>query len=380
MKVILNTPLVTVEWLHEHLDNPNLIILDATIGKVSAQGLRIPKARFFSIKKKFSDISARFPNTFPSEKQFQNEARKLGINKDSVVVVYDDKGIYSSPRAWWLFKCFGFENVAVLDGGLPEWKAKGFNTSLYSVEVYDYGNFEADLTSNLITDFHGLQNFIESPNTLILDARSEARFNCEIPEPREGLRSGTITNSKNLPYTELLEGYCFKSTEELSKIFSKLVIGESILVFSCGSGITACILALAATQCNYADLIVYDGSWTEYGTLTEEKMKESHWTKDELIAYILLYASHSDLIEDNHERNVIISKVDMQTFQKIHDEFDKDNDYQSIQKILKGIEQHNYSKEDISLLLADIKVLFFSDGDYDVMERYMLNTFKKLLN
>ncbi|WP_353779956.1 rhodanese-like domain-containing protein [Winogradskyella sp. 3972H.M.0a.05] len=380
MSITLNTSIVSVEWLHQHLDASNLVVLDATISKKSGDGIRIPKARFFSIKQKFSDVSAQFPNTFPNKEQFQDEARKLRINKDSAIIVYDDKGIYSSPRAWWLFKCFGFENVAVLDGGLPQWQLKGFNTTSYTVEVYDYGNFDAELNPSLITDFEGLQSFIESPNSLILDARSKARFNCEVPEPREGLRSGTITNSKNLPYTELLDGYCLKSTKELSEIFSKLVTGESTLVFSCGSGITACILALAATECNFESLTVYDGSWTEYGTLTDKQMNDNHWTRDELIAYILLYASHSDLIEDNHERNVIISKVDMQTFQKIHDEFDNDNDYQSIQKILKGIEEHNYSKEDISLLLADIKVLFFSDGDYDVMERYMLNTFKKLLN
>ena len=97
-----------------------------------------------------------------------------------------------------------------------------------------------------------------------------------------------------------------------------------------------------------------------------------NWTRDELVAYILLYAAHSDFKESNHERNMIISRVDMNTFQEIHDEFDLDNDYQSIQKILAGLKQHNYSKEDIDLLLADIKVLFFSDGDFDTTEQNMM--------
>ena len=107
---------------------------------------------------------------------------------------------------------------------------------------------------------------------------------------------------------------------------------------------------------------------------------ETNWTKQELIAYILLYASHSNLDEDNHERHVIISKVDMQTFQRVHNEFDNDNDYQSIQKILSGLKEHKYSKDDISELLSDVKTLFFADGDYDVMEQHMMNALKRLLN
>lgn len=107
-------------------------------------------------------------------------------------------------------------------------------------------------------------------------------------------------------------------------------------------------------------------------------MKRVDWTRDELIAYILLYAAHSDFKESNHERNVIISKVDMQTFQDVHDEFDADNDYQSLQKIIAGLRQHNYSEEDIDLLIADIKILFFSDGEFDVTEQNMLMFLKRI--
>ena len=119
-----------------------------------------------------------------------------------------------------------------------------------------------------MTNFEGVNEFSQNPNALIVDARSKARFMCEIDEPREGLRRGTIPNSINLPYTELLNGYKMKPTAELSKIFNNLVVENTKFVFSCGSGITACILALAATICNYNNLIVYDGSCTEYGTLT----------------------------------------------------------------------------------------------------------------
>ena len=265
----MNSNIVSVSWLYQHSDDTNLIILDATINKIiDENSIRIPKARFFDIKLKFSDTTAPFPSTLPSIKQFQEEARVLGINKDSFIVVYDDKGIYSSARAWWLFKVFGFDNVAVLDGGLPEWRHENLTIENYRNEIYTIGNFEAELRSNLMTDFNGINEFSLASNTLVIDARSKDRFLCKVDEPRLGLRRGTIPNSKNLPYTDLINGYKLKSTEELTKIFNNLVQDKANLVFSCGSGITACILALAATECNYNNLIVYDGSWTEYGTLT----------------------------------------------------------------------------------------------------------------
>lgn len=270
MKTIrLNSPLVSVEWLNEHFNASNLIVLDATINKViDTTSIRIPNARFFDIKQKFSDTSAEFPSTLPSKEQFQKEAKALGINTDSAVVVYDDKGIYSSARAWWLFRVFGFENVAVLDGGLPEWKSRNFKVENYNHETYSEGNFVAHFNPELMTDFKGVNIYSQNSEYQILDARSEERFKCLVDEPRAGLRRGTIPNSKNLPYTELLNGHKLKSKSELSERFNnKVEDNKAKLVFSCGSGITACILALAATQCNFKNLIVYDGSWTEYGTL-----------------------------------------------------------------------------------------------------------------
>ena len=125
----LKTSLVSTKWLKSNLDATNLIILDTTINKIIDEtSERIPEARFFDIKKKFSDLSSPFPSTLPTKEQFQAEAQNLGVNKDSILVVYDDKGIYSSARAWWLFKAFGFKNVAVLDGGFPEWKRHNFKT------------------------------------------------------------------------------------------------------------------------------------------------------------------------------------------------------------------------------------------------------------
>ncbi|WP_296385613.1 sulfurtransferase [Winogradskyella sp.] len=271
MKTVdVNSSLVSVEWLKVNNDVTNLVVLDATINKViDKSSEKIPNARFFDIKKKFSDTSSPFPSTLPSANQFQREARKLGVNQDSIIIVYDDKGIYSSARVWWLFKVFGFKNVAVLNGGLPEWKLKGFKLETYSDDIYFRGDFEANFNSELMTNFEGVNEFSQDSDKLIIDARSEARFKCLIDEPRVGLRRGTIPNSKNLPYTNLFDGNILKPITELSVIFNNLVEDKSQFVFSCGSGITACILALAATLCNYSHLIVYDGSWTEYGTLTK---------------------------------------------------------------------------------------------------------------
>ncbi|TCK69260.1 thiosulfate/3-mercaptopyruvate sulfurtransferase [Winogradskyella wandonensis] len=271
----LNSSLVSVEWLNANIEAENLVVLDATIPKVSGSGVEntigyIPKSRFFDIKNKFSAVDAQFPNTIPSKNQFQTEARNLGVNSSSCIVIYDQHGIYSSARAWWLFRYFGHKNVAVLNGGLPEWHKMGFLTVKHYSDATDKGDFNPKLNASLFTDFNGVSNFSKCADVQIIDARPKKRFSGEIPEPRAGLRSGTIPNSVNLPYTELLDGHKLKSKKELKGLFNSISDKNKTLVFSCGSGITACNLALGATIADYNDIVVYDGSWTEYGTLTEQ--------------------------------------------------------------------------------------------------------------
>lgn len=273
-KIVLEKNLVSVDWLKDHLEAENILILDATIGKIidvksSAKSIQIPKAQFFDIKKKFSNTNARFPNTFPLEAQFETEAKNLGINKDSAIIVYDNKGIYSSARAWWLFKSFGHDNVAVLDGGLPEWIIKGFNVEDKPTKNNRKGNFEAKSKPEAFININTLQTIIKDKSSTIIDARSSERFNCEVPEPREGLRRGTLPGSLNIPFLSLLENGRFKSTDKLKLIFKSIIPNEEALVFSCGSGITACVLALGATIAGYNKMTIYDGSWTEYGTLID---------------------------------------------------------------------------------------------------------------
>lgn len=273
-KIEIKTPVVSAEWLNEHLQADNLLLFDASIPKVVGNTselteVQLPKTQFFDIKKAFSDTSGQFPNTIPSKIQFQTEARKLGVNNDSAIIIYDDKGIYSSARVWWLFKVFGYTNVAILNGGLPEWQKQSFKVELKQDYKRIVGNFNAHFKSEYIVYFEDLENLSKETETLILDARASGRFNCEVPEPRAGLRSGTIPNSKNLPFANCLDNGKLKDKTQLQNIFNTLVPTiNNTLIFTCGSGITACVLDLAATVVGYKNTRVYDGSWTEYGSLT----------------------------------------------------------------------------------------------------------------
>jgi thiosulfate/3-mercaptopyruvate sulfurtransferase len=270
----LNTSIVSAAWLNENRTAPNLIILDASLKKVTdttannSKKLQIPGARFFDIKNEFSDVSGQFPNTFPNRNQFTKSAKKIGINKESAIVVYDDRGIYSSPRAWWLFKSFGHHNVAVLDGGLPHWLEAGYEVHGYEQHKGELGDFEAEYIDGSMQFFKDILKELEQSEKLIIDARAKDRFNGLIPEPRKNLRSGHIPGASNMHFEALLNGYSLKNQQELKALFKTINPNQKSMIFSCGSGITACILALAAEVSGYDDLSVYDGSWTEYGTIT----------------------------------------------------------------------------------------------------------------
>lgn len=268
-------PIISSKWLKEHINHPDLIILDASSlsdhSEIRSQDVKkIPHARYFDLKNNFSDTTSVFPNTFPSEEQFEQESRKLGINNSSLIVVYDTKDIYQSPRVWWMFKVMGHEKVAVLDGGLPDWISNGFETVNNYEVPKQFGDFSAKLDSVKVKSIDFILSNIESRNHLIIDVRSKGRFLGIDPEPRKGLRSGNIPQSINLPYTEVLDGTKYKPIEELKNIFEKTAIDERPLTFSCGSGVTACIVLLAAEMALNNNTSVYDGSWTEYGTLIKE--------------------------------------------------------------------------------------------------------------
>ncbi|MFD1315638.1 sulfurtransferase [Namhaeicola litoreus] len=265
-----NTPLVTVDWLQENLKNPDLIILNASqpenknVENEELYKLQIPGARWVDLKNVFSDVNSSFPNTFPDVTIFESAAQSLGINNKSKIVVYDNLGAYTSPRVWWMFKAMGHSQVAVLDGGLPEWLIKNFEVEPFVVKTYERGNFKADLHFDEVKGTKDILAQIKSKDELIVDARSEGRFKGTAPEPREGLSSGHIPGSVNLPYTEVLKDGKFKPKEELQHLFEKLNPENNPMIFSCGSGVTACILYLANELAAKVKKSVYDGSWTEW--------------------------------------------------------------------------------------------------------------------
>lgn len=265
-----NSPIISTQELHDNLHLKNLIILDCTIDKVGQsikdQELKlIPNSLFFDLEGKFSDHSSQFPHTFVDEETFTKEAQNLGINQDSIIVCYDRWGVYSSPRVWWMFKPMGHNEIYVLDGGLPVWMDNNFvTTSTYFLPTIK-GDFIADFQSNWFADTQVMLNAINDDSKMILDARSEGRFKGTSPEPRQGLRSGHIPTSKNLFFENVLADTTYKSKEELKAIFEKLTDSSKENIFSCGSGITASILALASTIAGFNKVKVYDGSWSEWG-------------------------------------------------------------------------------------------------------------------
>ncbi|MCA0931652.1 sulfurtransferase [Lutimonas saemankumensis] len=269
----IKTPVVEADWLLRNLGASNLVVLDATLPKaVKGKAVESPKeqikgALFFDIKKEFSDVNAIYPNTWPGENEFIAAARRLGINKDSAIVVYDDHGIYSSARAWWMFRAMGHHNVAVLNGGLPAWISIGGVTELKGKNRSKAGDFDGKFDKDYIIDHPEVLKNLKDDQKLILDARAKERFLGLAEEPREGLKSGHIPGSKSLPYTQLLKEGKMRDEKELNRIFSAYPLTENGLIFSCGSGITACVLALGAELSGLKNLSVYDGSWTEWGSM-----------------------------------------------------------------------------------------------------------------
>ncbi|MFT5860455.1 MAG: thiosulfate/3-mercaptopyruvate sulfurtransferase [Flavobacteriaceae bacterium] len=266
--------IVSPIWLNDHSNDPDLILLDASQesnvagGSLNFGGIQIFNARHFDLKDQFSDKKSDLPNTLPSPIDFQLAAQKIGINNTSKIIIYDDRGIYTSPRVWWMFKAMGHENVAVLDGGLPNWIEHGYSTEPVQSKPFFNGDFTSTYRDEKIKNFQAVQTLSETQDSLIIDARSTDRFYSLIPEPRQGLRSGNIPNSVNFPFQDVLTNGKMKSPDELKSVFKSILNDDRPLVFSCGSGVTACISLLACNLILENELSVYDGSWTEWARFT----------------------------------------------------------------------------------------------------------------
>lgn len=262
---------VDSQWLHEQL--PKVKVLDAGIVKPGLPGpyraeAIIKGALRFDISHALSAPDSDLPNSCCSPAQFQAEMRQLGINSEDVLVAYDDKGMFSAARAWYMLKAMGHKHVYVLDGGLPAWQRHGFAVTQDYAQPTAVGNFTANSNVVGFVDKQAVIENLASERATVLDARGASRFAGFGDEPRKDMRSGHIPKSLNLPYTELLdEQGLFKPKAELNRLFAARIAEPSQpLIFSCGSGVTACILALVANELGYQDLSVYDGSWSDWGS------------------------------------------------------------------------------------------------------------------
>jgi thiosulfate/3-mercaptopyruvate sulfurtransferase len=266
--------LVETDWLASHLDTPGLVVLDGSMHLPTAKrnaraeylAQHIPGALFFDIDD-ISDDTSSLPHMLPAPDKFASRVKRMGIGDGMHVVAYDSEGLYSAARVWWMFRAMGHEEVRVLNGGLKKWKAEGRPLEDGEPRRRSERHFTAMLNAELVRDASDVKGLIGSKTKQIVDARAAARFEGSVPEPRAGLRPGHIPGSRNVPFASLLEADgTLKPASELRAIFAKAGVDPAKpVVASCGSGVTAGVVALALALLGRPDAAVYDGSWTEWG-------------------------------------------------------------------------------------------------------------------
>lgn len=268
----MSGPLIDPAELDAILSDPRTVILDASWYMPADQRdpaaeyleHRIPGARRFDFDGDIKDHGSDLPHMMPQPAEFEAAARQLGISKDSRIVVYDGAGIFAAPRAWWMFKAMGHDDVRVLNGGLPAWKEAGKPTESGPPPAPQPGDFIARPDPARIRSAADvLESLKDGP--AIVDARSAGRFEGTVPEPRAGLRSGHIPGARNLPFDRLISEGRYRTPGEMAAIWSDLGLPPGPVVASCGSGVTASVLALSAEAAGRDPVAVYDGSWSEWG-------------------------------------------------------------------------------------------------------------------
>jgi thiosulfate/3-mercaptopyruvate sulfurtransferase len=268
-----DSPLVSTAWLAEHLSAPDVRVADASWylpqagrnAKAEYVSAHIPGAVFFDIDD-LSDEASTLPYMLAPAPKFASRMRRLGLGDGNLVVVYDGAGIYSSARAWWMLRAMGHEEVAVLDGGLPKWRAGGHPVEDMMPHP-TYRHFTPRPNNALVRDFDQMSANLVTRSEQVIDARGAARFQGKEPEPRAGVKSGHMSGSANMPYTEFVAADgTLRPGEELAKLFKQAGIDPAKrAVATCGSGVTAAIAVLALTVLGAKQAALYDGSWAEWG-------------------------------------------------------------------------------------------------------------------
>jgi thiosulfate/3-mercaptopyruvate sulfurtransferase len=276
-------PLVTTTWLASRLHDPGVVILDATLPPVGVTPVvdtraryfaqHVPGAVFFDIEE-LSDHSSPLPHMLPTPEVFSRSLSALGIGDAMDIIIYEQEGLFFAPRAWWMLRSFGARKSYLLDGGLRDWIAAGLPTE--SGEVHRVpASFHATLDQGAVKDFSQMQQMIAGQGQ-ILDARSAGRFGGTLPEPRPGISSGHMPGATSVPFTELVEEGRLKPAEELRQIFTaKGVDLKQPITTTCGSGVTAAVIALGLEVAGAKQVSLYDGSWAEYGAHPEAVIEKN---------------------------------------------------------------------------------------------------------
>ncbi|MGQ7844367.1 3-mercaptopyruvate sulfurtransferase [Granulosicoccus sp. 3-233] len=268
-------PLVTAGWLHDHLHDETVRIIDTSWhmpasgrdSRAEHERQHVPGAVFFDLDQHSSP--SQLPHMMPGAEQFSRVMSQLGISESHCIVVYDSLGLFSAARLWWMLRHFGARQVFVLDGGLPAWLQAGFPLES-GVPEPEPAHFSIGQAAFAVASSTDVLKASQTGESLVLDARSEARFLGEEKEVRPGLRSGHVPGSVSMPFTDLLDNGFLKPNEQLRTILtSRGVSSERAVITTCGSGVTAAIISLALECIGVSDVALYDGSWTEWGALED---------------------------------------------------------------------------------------------------------------
>ncbi|WP_437887469.1 3-mercaptopyruvate sulfurtransferase [Phytobacter sp. V91] len=264
---------VSADWLTEHIDDPHVQIIDARMAPAGVEDRDIAAeyraghltgAVFFDIEA-LSDHTSSLPHMLPRPEAFAVAMRELGISQDKHLVVYDEGNLFSAPRAWWMLRYFGAENVSILAGGLAGWQRD--ERALQQGEVVpDESDFEVKFDSSTVKRLTDVLLVSHEGTAQIVDARPALRFKGEAAEPRAGLKRGHIPGARNVPWGDLVVNGELKTTDELAEIFERQGVDlQAPIIASCGSGVTACVVILALATLGCENVRLYDGSWSEWG-------------------------------------------------------------------------------------------------------------------